>query len=148
MIRFVCGINGAGKTKRMVDMANAIVKDAQGKVVFVDDTNELMFGLKHNIRLVDARDYNISNQEQFFGFVAGIISGDFDIHTLFVDHFLRIVKDSPSQLIPTLEELNKVLEKQNVRLILSMSANPNDLPAYYKERLAADGNVTLNKASC
>jgi hypothetical protein len=135
MIRFVCGIKGAGKTKRMVDMANAIVQDALGKVVFVDDTSERMFDLKHSIRLVDAKEYNITNQEQFFGFVAGIIAGDFDIHTLFVDHFLRIVKDAPSQLIPMLTELDCVLDKQDVRVIFSMSADAEGLPSFYRERL-------------
>ncbi len=148
MIRIVCGIHGTGKTKRMVDMSNAIVQDALGKVVFVDDTSELMFDLKHSIRLIDAKDYNISNQERFLGFVGGIISGDFDIHTIFVDHFLRIVKDSPTQVIPMLEELGKVLERQNVRLILSISAKTEDLPAYYRERLAADVNASFNKTGC
>jgi hypothetical protein len=135
MIRFVCGLTGAGKTKRMVGMANAIVDDAMGKVVFVDDTSQRMFDLKHSIRLVDAKEYDIANQEQFYGFVAGIIAGDFDIHTLFVDHFLRIVNDAPSQLVPLLTELEAMLARHNVRLILSISANPEDLPAYYHERL-------------
>ncbi len=137
MIRFVCGIKGAGKTKLMVGMANAIVRDALGKVVFVDDTSERMFDLKHSIRLVDAKEYDIANQEQFFGFVAGIIAGDFDIHTLFVDHFLRIVGDAPSQLIPLLTDLDTIMERHNVRLILSVSANEKDLPDYYRERLEA-----------
>jgi hypothetical protein len=121
---------------RMVDMANEIVRHAQGKVVFVDDTSELIFDLKHSVRLVDAKEYDISNAERFFGFVSGIIAGDFDIHTVFVDHFLRIVKDAPSQTIPMLEELNKILINLNVRLILSVSARVEDLPDYYRERLA------------
>jgi hypothetical protein len=136
LVRFVCGINGAGKTMKMVAMAHGIAKDALGKVVFVDDTSELIFDLKHSIRLVDAKEYDISNAERFFGFVSGIIAGDFDIHTIFVDHFLRIVKDSPSQIIPMIEELNKMLIALNVRLILSISADPGTLPEYYRERLA------------
>ena len=41
MIGFVCGVKGSGKTKKMVDMANGIVNDALGKVVFVDDDNKI-----------------------------------------------------------------------------------------------------------
>jgi hypothetical protein len=134
MVRIVCGDAGAGKTKRMVGMANAIVQNALGKVVFVDDTSGRMFDLKHSIRLVDAKEYDIANQEQFFGFVAGIIAGDFDIHTVFVDHFLRIVKDSPSQLIPLLQDLDAMTNRHDVRLILSVSADAASLPAYFTER--------------
>ena len=52
MIGFVCGVKGSGKTKKMVDMANGIVNDALGKVVFVDDNTRHMFNLKHSICLL------------------------------------------------------------------------------------------------
>ena len=53
MIGFVCGIAGSGKTRRMVDMANAILNDSLGKIVFIDEDCDRMFDLKHAIRLVD-----------------------------------------------------------------------------------------------
>ena len=73
MIGFVCGGKGSGKTKKMVEMANAIVRDALGKVVFVDDNTRHMFDLKHSIRLVTTDDFALNNHDAIYGFLAGLI---------------------------------------------------------------------------
>lgn len=135
MIKLVCGIKGAGKTKRMVDMANGIIRDALGKVVFVDDTPERMFDLQYSIRLVNANEYEIHNEEQFFGFIAGLIAGDFDIHTIFVDHFLRMVDQPLDAIQPLLTRLDGMLQAHTVRLVLSISAASEDVPDNLKDRI-------------
>ena len=135
MIGFVCGIKGTGKTKRMVDMANAIVQDALGKVVFIDATKERMFDLKHAIRLVEADEYMLENHEAFFGFIAGLIAGDFDIHTIFIERFLKIVDAPVDTLIPLLKRLEELADSHNVRLIISISGPLEEMPAYIKEKV-------------
>ena len=37
MIQVIFGKKGSGKTKRILDMANASVKEAKGNVLFIDD---------------------------------------------------------------------------------------------------------------
>ena len=37
MVKILAGEKGEGKTKRMIDMANAAGKEAKGNIVFVDD---------------------------------------------------------------------------------------------------------------
>lgn len=135
MIGFVCGIKGSGKTKKMVGMANAIVDDALGKVVFVDDDSDRMFDLKHVIRLVAANDYMLDTQECLFGFIAGLIAGDFDIHTVFIDSLLRIIDTSIDNLTPMFERLEELSNRHNVRVIVSLSGEEGEMPEYVKQKV-------------
>lgn len=134
MIGFVCGVKGSGKTKKMVEMANAIVRDALGKVVFVDDNTRHMFDLKHSIRLVTTDDFALNNHDAIYGFLAGLIAGDFDIHTIFVDSFLRMTNSNVQEIEPLVKRLEPLMEQNNVRLILSISADIKDVPDYIKEK--------------
>ena len=81
---------GAGKTKRIIDIANETLKTANGSIVFIDNDSQYMFGLKHDIRFVDASEYHIDSPKMFFGFVSGIAAQDFDLEYLFVDGFMKI----------------------------------------------------------
>ena len=47
MIQVIHGKKGSGKTKRILDMANAAIKEHKGDVIFVDDDNRYMFDLRH-----------------------------------------------------------------------------------------------------
>ena len=42
MIKVFYGKKGTGKTKQMLETANAIVRESNGAVVYIDDSNELM----------------------------------------------------------------------------------------------------------
>ena len=134
MIGFVCGVKGSGKTKKMVEMANGIVNDAMGKVVFVDDNTRHMFNLKHSIRLVTTDDFALNNHDSIYGFLVGLIAGDFDIHTIFVDSFLRMTNISVTEVEPLVRRLEPIMEQNNVRLILSISADVENVPDYMKEK--------------
>ena len=46
MIQVIFGKKGSGKTKRILDMANASVKEAKGNVLFIDDDKSYTLSLK------------------------------------------------------------------------------------------------------
>ena len=50
MIQVIFGKKGSGKTKRILDMANASVKEAKGNVLFIDDDKSYTLSLKPQIR--------------------------------------------------------------------------------------------------
>lgn len=54
MIQIIFGKRGSGKTKRIIDMANASVGEQKGSVLFIDDDSRYMYDLKHQIRFIDA----------------------------------------------------------------------------------------------
>ena len=53
MVKILAGEKGEGKTKRMIDMANAAGKEAKGNIVFVDDDNSHMYDLHYSVRFVE-----------------------------------------------------------------------------------------------
>lgn len=99
MIQVIFGKKGSGKTKRILDMANASVKEAKGNVLFVDDDKSYTLSLKPQIRFIDASEYAVKGKEPFFGFLAGILAGNYDISVIYVDAFLKLVKTDAADLV-------------------------------------------------
>ena len=90
MVKLLVGHKGSGKTKKMLHLANELVETCDGNVIFINKNEDLMYDLKHDIRIVCMEDYpNITNSDEYIGFIYGIISSDHDIDTMFIDGILR-----------------------------------------------------------
>ena len=63
MIKLVYGPKGTGKTKQLIDEANAHLQGAKGLSVFITDTKRYMYDLKRDIRFVDVKDWNVSGED-------------------------------------------------------------------------------------
>lgn len=48
---------------------------------------QLTYDLPHNVRLADAEEYGINSFDSFYGFVAGLMAGNYDIQEVFVDGY-------------------------------------------------------------
>ena len=61
MIHLIYGAKGSGKTKRIIDMANASIDTTTGDIVFITDTNR-----SHLDHILEAsrRDYHLFDVEQ------------------------------------------------------------------------------------
>ncbi len=122
MIQLLAGEKGSGKTKILLEQANAAVTD--GNIVFIDQDNSHMYELKNNVRLINVSDYSISSEEEFAGFVAGIISADHDLSEIYIDRFARIAgPDFEKALV----KLNALTEKYNIKLMASASVSVDSL---------------------
>ena len=100
--------------------------------MFIDNDNQYMFGLKHDIRFVDASEFHIDSPKMFFGFISGIAAQDFDLEYIFIDGFMKIVHHP----LDTLEELFKGMDefanRCNVKLILSITGSEESAPEFLK----------------
>ena len=76
MVRVIYGKKGSGKTKKIIDLANEAVKASTGELVFIDDDNRYMYDLRHEVRFVNATEYNVTSPETFMGFLCGILAGN------------------------------------------------------------------------
>ena len=47
--------------------------------------------INHAARLLDADEYDINGADMLYGFVAGVLAGNYDITELFIDGILKIV---------------------------------------------------------
>ena len=69
MVKFIIGKSGSGKTKWLIDEANADLKNGHENIVFIDTDDSHIFTLDHSIRLINARDFRIDTNEKFYGFL-------------------------------------------------------------------------------
>ena len=133
MIKVLYGRKGMGKTKIMLDKANAMVDKSSGKVVFIDDSNELMTKLKYSIRFVNVLDYPIHGSHEFLGFICGIASQDYDLETVFIDGLTYIVKEDIDDMKNFFTGLDKISELCDVKFYISINGDENNPPGFLKE---------------
>jgi hypothetical protein len=135
MIKVFYGEKGMGKSKMMVDMANEHADMRKGDVVFIDDSNDLMYQLKHEIRFTDVSVYPVNGAEKFFAFICGIISQNYDIESIFIDGLTYIVKEDIMSLEGFFKELKVQAEKYGINFVLSINGKAESAPAFLKEYL-------------
>ncbi len=133
MIQIISGEKGKGKTKILIEKANTEVRTAKGSIVYLDKSNKHMYELSNKIRLENIRDYSIENQSEFIGFICGIVSGNHDLQSIYLDSFLKIAYISENNIDKILSKLQKISEQFKVDFVLSISMNETDLPDTAKE---------------
>ena len=63
MVRVIMDDTGSGKTKQLIDLANAAVKTEHGNVICIEPKNELTYDIDYNIRLIAANEYELPSYE-------------------------------------------------------------------------------------
>ena len=133
MVELLIGKKGTGKTKVLIDNVNTSAANAEGNVVFIsNNTSQNMYNIASKVRMADTSDFEIASWNEFFGFICGIISGNFDITNIFVDGTLKIVKDMDGfeGFLTRIEELGK---KFDINFELSVSVDAAEAPEYIKK---------------
>ena len=130
MISVIYGRKGMGKTKILIDAANKSVDDYRGEVVFIDDSNQLMYDLKHEIRFINVRDFPVSCQNSFTGFVCGIIAENYDINSIFIDGLTYILKEDIKTMEPLFQNLDELSTRFNIDFNISINGDPETMPVY------------------
>ena len=88
---------------------------------------KLTYSVNHKVRLVDAERYNINGFDMFYGFVAGVLAGNYDIKEVFVDGILKIGGRNYDELGLLLEKLD-ILTGDDVQMIFTVSEDNDSLP--------------------
>jgi len=135
MIQVIAGKKGSGKTKRLIDLTNTTAREAVHDVIFLDDDNRYMFDVDHKVRFINAEDYHIRSAEMFVGFLCGILSSNFDVGTVFIDAFLKLCHADLAGTEPVVAALAELGSKHQVDFVLSLSADPEELPGFLKQYL-------------
>lgn len=136
MIKLIVGSKGSGKTKKLVEEVNLIAETTSGNVVCIEKIMNLTFNINHKVRLIDVDDYEIDGFDSFYGFVAGVLAGNYDITHLYIDGTLRIGNRDMNALVLFLNHLNKLAEKYNdLQITLTLSCEADELPTEVKSYL-------------
>ena len=126
MLNVIIGEKGTGKTAKLLEAVRAAQQAATGSVVFINKGQRHVLDLSHDVRLVDTDDYKVSTYDEFYGFVCGILSQNYDIAHIFIDSITKIVDDTTENFEKFLERINKVAEASNAEIQIILSMNPND----------------------
>lgn len=128
MVQIIAGKKGKGKTKHLLNKANAAIKESKGSIVYLDKSSKHMYELNNKIRLINVNEYPVETPEGFIGFICGIISQDHDLEQMYLDSFLKLScleGEDISEVISTLENIG---DKYHVTFVLSVSMDAAELP--------------------
>ena len=128
MVQIRAGKKGKGKTKHLLDKANAVIKEAEGSIVYLDKSSKHMYELNNKIRLINVKGFDITDSSGFIGFVCGIISQDHDLEVMFLDSFLKLACLEGQDISETIAELETIGNKFHVTFVLSVSMDADELP--------------------
>ncbi len=140
MVSLIVGQKGKGKTKELLDRVNADVKNVSGNIVYLDKDTAHMYELNNKIRLINVSEFDISNSDQFYGFVAGIISQNHDIQEVFIDSYAKISQQVDKDITENVEKLAALSDKYKVDMVLSVSIERSKFPA----GLQANEKIAIN----
>ena len=136
MVKIPAGEKGEGKTKRMIDMANAAGKEAKGNIVFVDDDNSHMYDLHYSVRFVETPKFIMEDPQVFRGFVCGILSQNSDIETIYIDGLNHIMdRISDADFTAFIQELDKTSKEAEMDMVMIISRKTDALPAEVQQYL-------------
>ena len=134
MIELLIGTKGTGKTKVLIENVNNASANAEGNVVFIsNNTSQNMYDITSKVRMADTSDFEISTWDEFFGFICGIVSGNFDITNIFVDGTLKITGGNLDGFDAFLESIDALGKKYDISFVLSVSVDKDAAPEYIKK---------------
>lgn len=135
MVKVICGPKGSGKTKRIIDAANAAVEVAKGNLIFITDTKRYMYDLRREIRFVDSSDYSIAGEDALCGFIKGVIAGGYDNEYVYVDGIARIAGKAIKDMAQFFYMMEKVAQMRDLKLYITCSCAEEELPDFARKYL-------------
>lgn len=129
MVYLVTGPKGSGKTQQMINLANEKVKTSNGNVVLIKKSHRETYSVDFNVRAICMADYTgIKTLEEFIGFIYGMVAGNHDIETIFIDTVMKQADITVDNLQVFLEKLNKISKENNIEFYISVSAEKKEIP--------------------
>ncbi len=127
MIKLITGRKGSGKTKTLIDQINTAVADTNGCLVCVEKGETLRRSISYKVRWVGVEQFDIAGYENFYGFLAGMLAGNYDIKEIFVDGILKIGGADFDDLGNMLAKLDTLTGKDTI-VTFTVSADNAELP--------------------
>ena len=135
MIHVIMGLKGSGKTKKMIDSIHQSVASATGDVVCIEFGKKLTYDVNYRVRLVDSKEYGISNLDMLKGFLSGLHAGNFDITHVYIDNLYKTIGNSRADgeaFVIWCAEFAKV---NNMEITVTISDDPAEASEEVKQYL-------------
>ena len=106
MIKFITGAKGTGKTKNIIDMANDNIDTAKGD--------------------------NPVSEEALIGFIKGLLAGNHDIETLYIDGAHRMLGKTVHEMKDFFDDIREVAKDTDTQFVITVSEDENNLPDFVR----------------
>ncbi len=141
MIKLITGAKGTGKTKIIIDMANDNVETAKGDIVFVTDKEDgYKFTLRHQVRLINASVLRKGGapveEPALIGFIRGILAGNHDIETLYLDGAHRLLGKTVHEMEDFFNDIYAVAKSTDTQFVVTVSEDEKNFPDFLKKYYA------------
>lgn len=131
MIKLITGKRGSGKTKVLVDLIKEAAQKTRGNVVCIEKAMQLTYDIPYKVRLVDVDSYSIDSYDKLYGFISGMIAGNYDISEIFVDGILKIGGRDYEALGRFFESVEKITSE--IEVVFTVSEDVENLPECVKK---------------
>ncbi|MGY3776294.1 P-loop NTPase family protein [Helcococcus sueciensis] len=128
MVTLILGKSGSGKTRLLIEDANKEKARGNGNIVFIDTDDKHIFTLDYTVRLINAKNFAIDSIESLYGFVAGIVSRDYDIEKVYLDGLYHLVEFDNEGIQKLVSRFNELSKNSNVEILLGLDQEESDLP--------------------
>ena len=125
MIHVIMGLKGSGKTKKMIDSIREAVAHAHGDVVCIEYGQKLTYDLPHKVRLVDSKEYGISNADMLKGLLSGLHAGNYDITNVYIDNLYKTIGTDRAAGEEFILWCAKFAEANYMDITVTVSDDPN-----------------------
>ncbi|MBU3090777.1 hypothetical protein KPL35_01555 [Clostridium sp. CF011] len=132
MIHVFCGKKGSGKTKALIKLANQSVDKVKGNIVYIDDDTKATLQLSTKMRLVAINEFNLKSHDDFYGFLCGMLSRDYDIDTIFVDGVFNIIDDKLEHTAQLFSKMDILANKYNLEFYVNIGCECLNPPQFLK----------------
>ena len=133
MIKLIVGTKGSGKTKALINLINAAAKTTTGNVVCIEKGLKLTYDLDYSVRLVDIEQFAVSGFDAFYGFIAGVLAGNYDITHIFIDATFKIGGYDIPAFENMILKLEKLLATHGAEITFTVSCDASELPEDIKK---------------
>ena len=124
MIHVIMGLKGSGKTKKLLDSVQEAVTNANGDVVCIEYGKKLTYDVNYRVRLVDSKEYGISNPCMLKGFLSGLHAGNFDITHVYIDNLYKTIGSDRAAGEAFILWCAEFAKANNMEITLTVSDDP------------------------
>jgi len=135
MVELIVGLQGSGKTKKIIDLVNNAAKTSDGCVVCIEKGVKLRFNVTNAVRLVNTAHYDIETADSLYGLVCGLNAGNYDITHVFIDSALKICSKNLEAFADFVKRADAISDKHGFKCIMTSSIEKDGLPEDIKKYL-------------
>ncbi len=128
MVKLLVGHKGSGKTKTMIELANKSAEEGRGSTIFINKNARLIYDLDYRIRVICMEDFvHVTNEDEYIGFLFGIISSDNDIDVMYLDGIMKHADFSLETLPSFINKIKVISKDYGIDFVVSVSAELEEM---------------------